>query len=582
MRLVIREYLSMLKESGELDTLLPDLLIEMGIIPLTRPGKGNRQDGVDIPAAGIDPEDGLQKLFLLTVKRGDITRDEWDKAPNGVRASLNEIIEGYLRTRVRPEHEALTKKIILVTGGGLKENVAQNWTNYVHEQTQIHPKYGKIEFAFWGGDELAPYIEKYLLDEYLFAESSRNNLRKTIALADQNEDEPRHYYKLIEEILFSSNFPKDKKKESVVKRQKVINLLNLSLNIVFYWCKEADNLRPSLLCAERSLLRTWDWMRKLDVLECKKTVEGFQNLFFTYIKIGRTYIVKLQPHCFVRDGFFGYGGDELEYPLRTFEVIGIIGSLGIAHCYCAYFSQSEEMKREYVDQTMAIKETIAALIENNPAGHSPRYDEHGIDIILGILGLLSLNSASHRNVVEDWVTRLGKVIIRGYQLGKYFPIASDSYEQLVALQFGQAPPKEKLMELSTILPMLADWYVILDLDTDYLSFQEAIAKVLTSTNLQYWFPDETTDDYIYACNAGYKSGITASSIKLSESIEQHKIMITNLLENYNEYKHLSCFNYGFPILAIISSRHFRTPVIPVFWQCYILAGKLSEDININE
>jgi len=277
----------MLKESGELDTLLPDLLIEMGIIPLTRPGKGNRQDGVDIPAAGIDPEDGLQKLFLLTVKRGDITRDEWDKAPNGVRASLNEIIEGYLRTRVRPEHEALTKKIILVTGGGLKENVAQNWTNYVHEHTQIHPKYGKIEFAFWGGDELAPYIEKYLLDEYLFAESSRNNLRKTIALADQNEDEPRHYYKLIEEILFSSNFPKDKKKESVVKRQKVINLLNLSLNIVFYWCKEADNLRPFLLCAERSLLRTWDWMRKLDVLECKKTVEGFQNLFFTYLMLRR-------------------------------------------------------------------------------------------------------------------------------------------------------------------------------------------------------------------------------------------------------------------------------------------------------
>jgi hypothetical protein len=58
MRLVLREYLSMLRESGELDVLLPDLLIAMKIDPLTRPGKGMRQYGVDVPAVGPDPTDG--------------------------------------------------------------------------------------------------------------------------------------------------------------------------------------------------------------------------------------------------------------------------------------------------------------------------------------------------------------------------------------------------------------------------------------------------------------------------------------------------------------------------------------------
>jgi hypothetical protein len=176
MKLVIREYLSMLKEAGELDSLLFDLLMNMNIIPLNRPESGGRQEGVDIPAIGNDPEDGRRKLLLFTAKCGDITRQEWYATPNGISASLEQILKGYLRTRVRPGHAKLPKKIVLVTGGALKQNVVEDWNNYVHEHTQIHPKYGEIEFAFWGGEELAPLIEKYLLDEYLFPEFSRETV----------------------------------------------------------------------------------------------------------------------------------------------------------------------------------------------------------------------------------------------------------------------------------------------------------------------------------------------------------------------------------------------------------------------
>ena len=40
--LVIAEYLRTLKERNELDRLLPDLLIEMGYVPVARPQTGNR------------------------------------------------------------------------------------------------------------------------------------------------------------------------------------------------------------------------------------------------------------------------------------------------------------------------------------------------------------------------------------------------------------------------------------------------------------------------------------------------------------------------------------------------------------
>lgn len=57
--LVIAEYLRTLKERNELDRLLPDLLIEMGYVPVARPQTGNRQFGVDIAARGTNPDTGL-------------------------------------------------------------------------------------------------------------------------------------------------------------------------------------------------------------------------------------------------------------------------------------------------------------------------------------------------------------------------------------------------------------------------------------------------------------------------------------------------------------------------------------------
>ncbi len=54
MKLVIREYLSMLRESGELDALLPDLLLSMDIEPISKAQVGVRQYGVDV-APGSEP-----------------------------------------------------------------------------------------------------------------------------------------------------------------------------------------------------------------------------------------------------------------------------------------------------------------------------------------------------------------------------------------------------------------------------------------------------------------------------------------------------------------------------------------------
>ena len=115
MNFLTSEYLALLKEDGELDTLLIDILNSKGITPISKPQKG-RQYGVDIAAIGKD-KDGVEKLFLITVKQGDIKRSTWDSGQNSVRQSLNEIRETYINTSLTTRQKKLPKIIILATNG---------------------------------------------------------------------------------------------------------------------------------------------------------------------------------------------------------------------------------------------------------------------------------------------------------------------------------------------------------------------------------------------------------------------------------------------------------------------------------
>jgi hypothetical protein len=48
--------------------------------------------------------------------------------------------------------------------------------------------------------------------------------------------------------------------------------------------------------------------------------------------------------------------------------------------------------------------------------------------------------------VRGWLENLSVRVWFAYHAGHHFPISTDSYDDLVAMHFSQAPPKEKLME----------------------------------------------------------------------------------------------------------------------------------------
>src|SRR5260370_41440790 len=122
MKLLLADYVGSLKERGELDAILPDLLSELGFHVISRPAIGVAQRGVDIAAIGKD-DDGIRKLFLFSVKAGDLTRSEWDTGVQALRPSLNEILDEYIPNRIPPQYKELTVVICLVVGGIVQQAV---------------------------------------------------------------------------------------------------------------------------------------------------------------------------------------------------------------------------------------------------------------------------------------------------------------------------------------------------------------------------------------------------------------------------------------------------------------------------
>ncbi len=557
MKILIRDYLAKLGESGGLDVLVADLLLNMNIEPISRPQRGVRQYGVDVAAVGEDPEDGQQKLFLITIKAGDITRNNWDVSANAIRPSLNEIKDVYLDKQIDNSHQNLPKKIVLCCGGILKQEADTNWKGY----TESNSISGQLEYDLWTGDKLALLIEEYFMDEYLFPQENQSLMRKTLALLDQNEQEPRFFYLLVEQILFKNRLPINSPK---IKYLRVLRLVNFCLCVVARWSLDVENIRPALLCAERALLRTWDFLKNHELLEHQAALNAYFRLYEEYLATGLIYAKRIRPVCRIKDGLVNMSSpaEIVEYPLRVFEVAGFLSTLGLNYA----FLFQEKGDNEFEKTASVFADTLIELIMNNSASITPRYDSHAIEIALGLM-LLFMTKGN--DFALDWLKQLYLRVTWAYKSGKFFPVDSDSHEDLLAMELDRDAPREQFMQLSTLLPTMAEWYGIFGKQVEYEAFRKAVNNTCSEINLQLWYPNNNTEPKLYKENAGHNSGIMRTSIILPEEIDEFRDTMRSRLAEQTSFYQISCVQSGLPVLGLIASRHYRTPVIPAYWQCLL-------------
>ena len=60
---------------------------------------------------------GEKKLYAFTIKKGDLTRNDWDQTNQSLVSSISDIIFNYFPSRVPPEFKNLEKVICICFGG---------------------------------------------------------------------------------------------------------------------------------------------------------------------------------------------------------------------------------------------------------------------------------------------------------------------------------------------------------------------------------------------------------------------------------------------------------------------------------
>lgn len=556
MKLILREYLSMLKESGELDLLLPDLLLNMGYSPISKAQKGVRQGGVDIAVTGIDDR-GRNCLLLFVVKCGDITRSSWDSGKNSVRQSINEVLDVYIQTKILTIHKEYVKKIVLCTNGDISQAVEPNWHGFTTSNTIIN----EIEFEFWGGDRLAILIENHLLNEHIFSHESRSDLRKTLSLIAEPEYDLSHCHNLIMNIFLLQN--KIAKFKSIKHIINAIKTTNLLLHIIYHWATSQNNISNTIIACERAILLGWQAIHKSNFCSKPKVIKEYINILHTYNKISSEYFMKLQTHYHTRDALSIHSHEPILITETVFNQIGLVATIGLYHV----------LLTKDTDSIQIIADALQNIIKNNPSSGSPCYDEHSIEITLALLFLYYSNKIE---TAKDWIANLCSRLSYCYQTKRYFPIFSDSLEDAIELEISgwEEDLSSEAMSISTIIPILSQWCCILKLENIFLLIKRLQQECLSNTNAQLWHPDDKTEEFIYKGPAQFNSGATQAPIFLPDTLGDLKNEIHELYKENHIYnaENMTCIKYFSPYILLVASRHFRTPVFPTLWQHIIIAS----------
>jgi hypothetical protein len=557
--LVIAEYLRTLKERNELDRLLPDLLVEMGYMPIARPQTGNRQFGVDIAARGISPDTGHAELLLLVIKQKDVGRSEWEGSDQAIRPSLNEIFDVYLKSHIEAEDIGKPIRIAVVTNGDLKQTIQANWSGYVND----HKDRALIEF--WGLDKLSALIECHLLDEHIFHDEDRRDLRRALALAGDVEYDQRDLHRLMLRTLglTAEGVPDDstKSKKDLLKALKVVNF---AAHAFASWALGDGDGRQGLRAMERALLWSWHRVRAFDGWDLDKDMtQALESVWHGYQAVGRQYFEKMQAHCYFEDGLLGFASDSAELSLVAFEQIGMLATIGLP--YVLSVASDDEARAAQHKSADVVAEALTSLISKNGICNSPCFDRHSQDIVLGML-LLVLTGRTDK--AKQWLQILVRNIDYAFKAKRYVPISSDSIDDLADIGgWHSSQTDEKLMQTSWMMAVLAGWSVILDFEESYLALRRGLTQEYSETCAQLWHPDALIHEHLYFHAAQFSSGASEAPIRLPEDMSQWLANMRVIVESdqgKESLKTMGC-KVGLPAIDLTACRHFGTPVAPTFW-----------------
>ena len=551
MKLIIRQYIAGLKERGELDAVLPDLLSQMGMVVYSRPARGTRQDGVDVAAVG-GLGGGPEKVYLFSIKPGDLSRKEWDgESVQSLRPSLNEIIDSYIPNRIPPEHKEKDIVICITLGGDVQEQVQLPLVGYIKQSTT-----GKISFEEWNGDKLAALIQSNFLREDLVPDTVRFSLRKTLALLNEPDAAYGYFTELVETL--DGKFSKD------AERIRAIRQLSICLWILFSWSRELGNLECAYRASELTILHAWNIFRFFEGKSTKASEacrDALISIFHAYQQINTEYLAKIIPHLQSLHALSAavQGGSSLDVNLKMFDLLGRIALNGLWNYGAALQCADDDKFRsdQLLAETAGAAACVKMLISNNPVLYSPIKDDQATDIALAaFLLLIDVNDSMD---LGTWLRVMVQRIRFAFATNERYPCTKESYADLLEHPVSkEAKYRESVTNASVLYPFIALIAALLKDDKLFSELASLQSETLTYSNFQLWFPDDATEENFYTNRNLH--GISLCDISLQSGPKELLKQLSSECNQSTQFWKLSCVQQGCWQLVLVACRHYRLPI----------------------
>lgn len=556
MKLLIRDYLASLREREELDAILPDLLSELGFTVYSRPQRGTSQAGVDIAAVGKD-DDGIRKVYLFSVKQGDLTRQSWDgPTPQALRSSLNEILDTYIPTRIPKRYQKLKIVICLVFGGDVQEQVRTAVTSFTKKHSSK-----KVSFEEWNGDTLAGLLLQGVLQEKVMPKPLRSHFQKAVAMVDEPDIAYQHFHVLVRELCASATGDK--------KSIRAARQLYIGLWILFVWARDVGNIEAPYRASELVLLYIWNLLRphigKKTTVTNRAITDVLRYAIQLHLIIAAELLDhKVLPHVGSREAVAMAVNtrSSVDVNLKLFDILGRIALTGLwSHWLIGH--DPDAARRTAAEKQVAQLATKAyQLIDNNGALFLPLQDQQSIEIALFLVLVGSLGG--NRNDARAWLHEMAERLSFTVQTHGRYPCVLTEYRDLVAHPRERSDAyRKEVTSGSVLIPLLAAFLSALK-DKEGLEKLMALkANELQHCTLQLWMPDKSSEEGFY--KGAHDHGVALTNLPLSETGTELLKVVRDACEISKDFDALSAVTTGFWPIILTACRHYRLPVPPQFW-----------------
>jgi hypothetical protein len=385
--------------------------------------------------------------------------------------SVHEACNTFLSTRLPKSLKGLPIRIVLVSNGGIKQEVQEG---YAALSSAISTSYG-YTLDFWGMDQLSPLIEQHLFDEALLLGAGKSDLRAALAGLEETQSSIGRFFRFVDQCFAGQEVSSSSSSASAERLfQKRCAAACMGQAVLHVWGKNEGNLKPVVAGGEYLLLRLWTEAVKSGRCREKSFQERMQAATVLHVHALHAYFEKVAPSLVSKRAVLQHRPNHVLYADLVFEELGRLATLLLI---LQTLPDANEPRK-------AAHRLLKRLLNEHTGCHLPVLDEQTIDISLVIAALLGEGDAElAKHLVEDISQRLEGSLRNKFHL----PVDTDLLEDALALHItGDAEPSE-FFQTTTLVPALATCAAVLGAEEVLERLRVRVHPLLADVTLERWF-----------------------------------------------------------------------------------------------